>query len=261
MSAPSSFAVASSNRPTSPSAILTRIASAFTPCRFRCAIMSSVKGARSSSSPAVTPTRSTTRAAGWRKVSASLIDRAASALPSHAATMVPFSASFSGEAGTMMTGRPEANRQRSTSAYCPISGSPSRGWPRIARSTWRAACAKSCGNSSLMPCISRASALTPSAAAEALKASSALALCDLHALQYFGHVGEADIGAIKRQQRGRREGDADQMRAMLLGQRHREGHARLGRLCPVDIDGNVVKSHRPLTRHDLARPASPITDS
>ena len=54
--------------------------------------MSSVCGACSSSCPLMTPTTSTTRDAGLRKVNASLIARAASALPSQAATMVPSSA-------------------------------------------------------------------------------------------------------------------------------------------------------------------------
>ena len=65
----------------------------------------------------------------------------------------------------------------------------------------------------------------------------------LHPLQRLTHVGEADIGAIKRQQRGRREGDTHQMRAVILGESDGKLDARLGRLRAVDIDDDVVKAH------------------
>ncbi len=65
-----------------------------------------------------------------------------------------------------------------------------------------------------------------------------------HAFEHLAHVGEPDIGAVKRQQRLRGKGDPDQMRILLLGQRHGERDARLRRLRAVHINNDVVEAHR-----------------
>ncbi len=47
---------------------------------------------------------------------------------------------------------------------------------------------------------------------------------------------------------------------MLLGERHGEPHAGLGRLRAVHMDDNVVEPHASHSRHN-ASPAAPITNS
>ncbi len=83
----------------------------------------------------------------------------------------------------------------------------------------------------------------------------------LHTFEHLGHVGKADIGAVERKKCGGSKGDADEMRAMLLGERHGEPHAGLGRLCAVHIDDNVVEPHRLTSLVTILALGFPITNS
>ena len=76
---------------------------------------------------------------------------------------------------------------------------------------------------------------------EAFERSLALRL---DPFEHLAHVGKPDIGAVERQQRLRRKGDADQMGILLLGQRHGEPDARLRRFRSVNINNDVVEAHR-----------------
>src|ERR1051325_5669304 len=67
----------------------------------------------------------------------------------------------------------------------------------------------------------------------------------LHALQNLAHVSEASVGSVQRKERSWGEADADEMSAMILGERRSKLDARLCRICPVHVNDNVVKRHGP----------------
>ena len=77
----------------------------------------------------------------------------------------------------------------------------------------------------------------------------------LHVFKHLTHIGEADIGAVKRKKRGGGKGDADETCAVLFGKRHGERDAGLGRFGAVGIDENILKPHA----HLLATILSPWT--
>ena len=67
----------------------------------------------------------------------------------------------------------------------------------------------------------------------------------LHVFKHLAHVGEANIGSVKRKECGGGKGDGDETCAVLFGQRHGERDAGLGRFRAVGIDENILETHAP----------------